>query len=67
MTALDPDLLKRLVCPVTRGQLAYLPDRQLLVCEAAGLAYPVHDAVPILLAEEAMPWPETPDSVAEPA
>ncbi len=49
----DPLLLKLLVCPVTKGPLAY--DRQAgeLVSRAAGLAYPIRDGIPIMLVEEA--------------
>jgi uncharacterized protein len=46
---LDPWLLERLVCPVTRQPLRY----DELVSEAAGLAYPVRDGVPVMLPEEA--------------
>ena len=51
--AIDPWLLERLVCPLTRTPLRY--DRQTgeLVSHAAGLAYPIRDGVPIMLVEEA--------------
>ena len=49
----DPALLGTLVCPVTRQKLVYDEAAQELVCEAAGLAYPVRGGVPILLVEEA--------------
>ena len=51
--ALDPWLLSILVCPVTRTGLRYDAERQELVSDAAGLAYPIRDGVPVLLAEEA--------------
>ena len=51
--SLDPWLLERLVCPVTRTPLVYDEEAQELVSEAAGLAYPVRDGVPVMLAEEA--------------
>lgn len=50
---IDPWLLARLVCPVTRGPLRWDAERGELVSEAAGLAYPVRDGVPVLLAREA--------------
>jgi uncharacterized protein YbaR (Trm112 family) len=50
---LDPDLLAILVCPLTRQPLRYDEARQELVSEAAGLAYPVRDGVPIMLIDEA--------------
>ena len=50
---LDPDLLAVLVCPVTRGPLRYDATAEELVSEAAGLAFPVRDGVPVMLIEEA--------------
>ncbi len=50
---LDPRLLEVLVCPVTRGPLIYDPDAKELVSQKAGLAYPIRDGVPIMLADEA--------------
>jgi uncharacterized protein YbaR (Trm112 family) len=49
----NPALLEVLVCPVTRTKLAYDEDAQELVSEAAGLAYPVREGVPVMLVEEA--------------
>jgi len=52
-SAIDPWLLEKLVCPATRTPLRYDAARQELVSEAAGVAYPVRDGVPVLLSEEA--------------
>ena len=52
---LDAWLHERLVCPATRTALRYDVERQELVSEAAGVAYPVRDGVPVLLVEEARP------------
>jgi uncharacterized protein YbaR (Trm112 family) len=49
----DPKLLERLVCPVTKTRLVYDAEKQELVSRAAGLAYPIRDGIPIMLAEEA--------------
>lgn len=49
----DPKLLERLVCPVTKQPLAYDIERQELVSRAARLAYPIRDGVPCLVREEA--------------
>lgn len=49
----DPWLLSILVCPVTRTPLRWDADAQELVSEAAGLAYPVREGVPVMLPEEA--------------
>ena len=50
---IDPWLLERLVCPATRTTLVYDEAAQELVSEAAGLAYPIRDGVPVMLVEEA--------------
>ncbi len=50
---LDPELLAILVCPVTRTPLRYDAEAGELISEAAGLAYPVRDGVPVMLVEEA--------------
>ena len=47
------ELLAILVCPVTRTALRWDEERQELVSEAAGVAYPVRDGVPVMLIEEA--------------
>ena len=51
--SLDPWLLERLVCPVTRQPLRYDDAAQELVSDAAGLAYPIRDGVPVMLVEDA--------------
>ena len=50
---IDQGLLDKLVCPVTRTRLRYDEAAQELVSEAAGLAYPIRDGVPVMLVEEA--------------
>jgi uncharacterized protein YbaR (Trm112 family) len=54
-TEVDPKLLEILVCPLTKTTLHYDRARQELVSEAAGLAYPIRDGIPIMLPEEARP------------
>lgn len=53
MIAIDPKLLAILVCPLTRTPLRLDAAAQELVADRAGLAYPIRDGVPILLAEAA--------------
>ena len=50
---IDPWLLERLVCPATRAPLTYDAERDELVSETAGVAYPLRDGVPVLLVEAA--------------
>ncbi len=59
MKPLDPWLLERLVCPMTRTPLRYDEPAQELISDAAGLAYPIHDGVPVMLVEEARRLDET--------
>jgi len=50
---MDARLLEILACPVCKGTLKYQRDAQLLVCRMDRLAYPIRDAVPVMLEEEA--------------
>ncbi|MBQ0771596.1 MAG: Trm112 family protein [Sphingomonadales bacterium] len=50
---MDPDLLDILVCPMTRTALVHDADADELISEAAGLAYPIRDGIPVMLVEEA--------------
>ena len=52
---LDPELLEILVCPLTKGTLSYDQKAQELISEQAGLAFPIHDGIPIMLVAEARP------------
>jgi len=52
-SGVDPKLLEILVCPLTKGPLRYDPERQELISEQAGLAYPIRDGIPIMLIDEA--------------
>lgn len=49
----DPALLAKLVCPVTRTPLRVDVERSELVSDAAGLAFPVRDGVPVMVVREA--------------
>lgn len=51
----DPKLLEILVCPLTKGPLRYDAEREELISDRAGLAYPIRDGIPIMLADEARP------------
>ena len=47
------ELAALLVCPITRTKLRWDRNANTLVSDEAGLAYPIRDGVPVLLAEEA--------------
>ena len=53
MSGFDPELLAILVCPLTRQPLRYDPERNELISDAAKLAYPIRDGIPVLLVDEA--------------
>jgi uncharacterized protein YbaR (Trm112 family) len=53
MSGVDPRLLEILVCPLCKGKLAYRKDANELICRADRLAYPVKDAIPVMLEDEA--------------
>ena len=52
---IDTRLLDILVCPLTRTRLRYDEAAQELISDAAGLAYPIRDGVPVMLPDEARP------------
>jgi len=49
----DPKLLEVLVCPLTKKSLRYDAEAQELISDAAGLAFPIRDGIPIMLPDEA--------------
>jgi uncharacterized protein YbaR (Trm112 family) len=49
----DPKLLEILVCPLTKSTLVFDRDKQELISRLAGLAYPIRNGIPIMLADEA--------------
>lgn len=51
----DPRLLEILICPLTKQSLRYDRARNELISDAAGLAYPIRDGIPIMLPDEARP------------
>ena len=57
---IDLELLKILVCPLTRSPLRMEGDH--LVAEIGGLRYPIRDGIPVLLIDEAI-LPEGIDSL----
>tara|TARA_B100001245_G_scaffold164393_1_gene124095 strand:+ start:191 stop:394 length:204 start_codon:yes stop_codon:yes gene_type:complete len=55
----DPKLLEILVCPLTKKPLRYDAAQQELISDAAGLAYPIRDGIPIMLVDEARKLDQT--------
>ena len=50
---IDPKLLEILVCPMTKVPLRYDAEKQELLSDQAGLAYPIRDGIPVMLIDEA--------------
>ena len=46
-------MLEALICPLTHVTLRYDAEAQELVSEAAGLAYPIRNGIPVMLEDEA--------------
>ncbi|HEY8963522.1 MAG TPA: Trm112 family protein [Alphaproteobacteria bacterium] len=55
--AVDPKLLEILVCPVTKTVLRYDADNAELISDAAKLAFPIRDGVPIMIPDAARKIP----------
>jgi len=51
--AVDKKLLAILVCPLCKGPVDFVADKDELWCKADGLAFPVKDDIPVMLEEEA--------------
>jgi len=49
----SPKLLELLVCPITKTNLKYDKKNNELISDAAKLAFPVRDGIPVMLIEEA--------------
>ena len=49
----DRKLLEILVCPVSKTPLRYDAQAQELVSDAASLAFPIREGIPIMLIDEA--------------
>ncbi len=49
----DRKMLESLVCPLTHAELTYDRNAMELISNAARLAYPIRNGIPIMLVEEA--------------
>ena len=53
MSDIDGKMLEALICPQTGGPLIYDASAQELISRSAHLAYPIREAIPIMLVSEA--------------
>ena len=51
--AFDRSMLEALICPQTHGPLEYDAKAQELISRAAGLAFPIHSGIPVMLIDQA--------------
>ncbi|SDX47907.1 hypothetical protein SAMN05444358_10693 [Ruegeria halocynthiae] len=51
--AFERHMLEALICPQTHTTLQYDADRQELVSQAAALAFPIRNGIPVMLVDEA--------------
>ena len=59
MSDIDGKMLEALICPQTGGPLVYDASAQELISKSAHLAYPMREAIPIMLVSEAREIDET--------
>ena len=55
--ALHPELLQILCCPACKGDLVVLGAEEGLGCTACRVVYPIRDEIPVMLVDEAVPFP----------
>lgn len=51
--AVNPELLKILVCPLCKASLTLVDDDQGLKCSECNRVYPIRDDIPVMLVSEA--------------
>ena len=49
----DKELLKIIVCPVSKEKLVYDEKNNCLIAKISGLSYPIKSGIPIMVVEEA--------------
>ena len=47
------ELLKIIVCPVSKEKLIYDEENNCLIAKSSGLSYPIRSGIPIMIVEEA--------------
>ena len=50
---IDTELLKILVCPMTKERLIYDHNKNELISRKSGIAYPIRNGIPIMLIDKA--------------
>jgi uncharacterized protein len=55
--ALSKELLEILACPKCKGEIFLNQAGDGLICNSCHLLYPVKDDIPVMLIDEALPYP----------
>lgn len=53
---ISEELLEILACPQCKGELEYDSNKDVLICPACRLKYPIQDDIPIMLIDEAQSY-----------
>ncbi len=55
---IDKELLSILACPICKGSLDYIQEKDVLVCQNCRVFYPIEEGIPLLTKEFAKPLAE---------
>ena len=54
---ISPELLNILACPKCKGEVKLTENEDGLICESCGLLYEIREGIPVMLIDEAKPYP----------
>ena len=55
--SISPELLNILACPKCKGEIKLTENGDGLICENCGLLYEIREGIPVMLIDEAKPYP----------
>ncbi|MCK4425456.1 MAG: Trm112 family protein [Deltaproteobacteria bacterium] len=55
--SISPELLNILACPKCKGEVKLTEKEDGLICESCGLLYEIREGIPVMLIDEAKPYP----------
>ena len=55
--SISPELLDILACPKCKGEVKLTENGDGLICESCGLLYEIREGIPVMLIDEATPYP----------
>jgi uncharacterized protein YbaR (Trm112 family) len=54
---ISPELLNILACPKCKGEVKLTENEDGLICESCSLLYEIREGIPVMLIDEARPYP----------